>query len=116
MYNLDLDANPSRAMSFVFKSKNVILFLTGSKHINSRHTSTSYAGFLAGVEDCMRLGGRSLAGARPHRPHRRRRNLLGWASWPPNCRKLMKISAACVRPLFHRTLTPSITTDIRGRI
>ncbi len=48
MYNLDLNANPSCAMSFVFKSKNVILFLTRSKCVNSWHASTSYAGFLAG--------------------------------------------------------------------
>jgi len=47
-YNLDFDANRSRVMSFVFKSKIVILFLTRSKRINSRHASTSYAGFLAG--------------------------------------------------------------------
>jgi hypothetical protein len=50
MYNLDFNENPSHAMSFIFKSKIIILFLTGSKCINSRHTSTSYAGFLAGVE------------------------------------------------------------------
>jgi hypothetical protein len=41
MYNLDFDDNPSRAMSFVFKSKIVILFLTGSKRVNLRHASTS---------------------------------------------------------------------------
>ena len=50
MYNLDFDENPSRAMSFVFKSKIVILYLTGSKRVNSRRASTPYAGFLAGVQ------------------------------------------------------------------
>jgi hypothetical protein len=51
MYNLDFDANPSCAMSFIFKTKIVILFLTGSKRVNSRRASTPYAGFLAGLPD-----------------------------------------------------------------
>jgi hypothetical protein len=51
MYNLDFVANRSRAMSFVFKSKIVILYLTGSKRVNSRCASTPYAGFLAGGEE-----------------------------------------------------------------
>jgi len=46
MYNLDVDADRSRVMPFVFKSKIVILFLTGSKRVNSRYASTAYAGLL----------------------------------------------------------------------
>jgi hypothetical protein len=53
IYNLDFDADRSRVMSFIFRSKIVILFLTGSKRVNLRHASTPYAGFLAGP-DCPR--------------------------------------------------------------
>jgi hypothetical protein len=34
MYNLDFDANPLCAMSFIFKMKIVILFLIGLKCVN----------------------------------------------------------------------------------
>jgi hypothetical protein len=57
MYNRDFDDNPSRAMSLVFKSKIVILFLTGSKRVNMRQFSTRfdlYAGFLAGPQASRR--------------------------------------------------------------
>ena len=60
MYNLDFDENPSRAMSFVFKSKIVILYLTGSKHVNSQRASTPYAGFLAGYKQRVRRGANTV--------------------------------------------------------
>jgi len=41
MYNLDFNANPSRVMSFVFKTKIIILFLIGSKRVNLQHALTS---------------------------------------------------------------------------
>ena len=34
-------------MSFIFKSKIIILYLTRSKHVNSQHASTFYTRFLA---------------------------------------------------------------------